>query len=209
MHELNLLLTRRREKGEEASQWVMRIDKGSQQLQYRMGSSNLSDSVYVQLVLRELTQREKNALVEAQVAETTPSTEAHEAMNAIRELEWGKFQKLVNTSILGQPNFDPTRIKRHPRERVSSYDQVQSMIQAALKRRPASGSNSTRGKEKGEEPPTRGRLRVQTRKNGALAAIWVPDLQIYLGELQFRCLAAQRSRHLWCRGPHTHCSKPI
>ena len=66
--ELGLLLAMTREKGETPQQWSQRLDQGRTDVGEKLGGgNNLSDSCYVELLLRGLMPREKSELIKAEV----------------------------------------------------------------------------------------------------------------------------------------------
>ena len=67
LHELGLVLTMTREKGQTPQQWLQRLDQGRTVVGEKLGGNNLSDGCYVELLLRGLQNREKGELIKAEV----------------------------------------------------------------------------------------------------------------------------------------------
>ena len=66
-YELGLVLTMTREKGETAQQWSQRMDQGRTVVGRKLGGNNLSDSCYVEMLLRDMEHSEKGEMIKAQV----------------------------------------------------------------------------------------------------------------------------------------------
>ena len=71
LYELGLVLVMTRDKGETAQQWLQRMDQGRTVVGRKLGGNNLSDSCYVELLLRGLGNKEKGELIKAQVLRHT------------------------------------------------------------------------------------------------------------------------------------------
>ena len=67
LYELGLVLVMTRERGETPQQWTQRLDQGRTAVGRKLGGSNLSDSCYVELLLRGLLNKEKGELIKAEV----------------------------------------------------------------------------------------------------------------------------------------------
>ena len=67
LYELGLVLAMTREKGETAQQWLQRLDQGRTVVGRKLGGNNLSDSCYVELLMRGLGNKERSELIKAQV----------------------------------------------------------------------------------------------------------------------------------------------
>ena len=68
LHELGLVLTMTRAKGESPHQWAQRVGQGRTAVGQKLGGNNLSDTCYVELLLRGLHNREKGEMVKERLA---------------------------------------------------------------------------------------------------------------------------------------------
>ena len=67
LYELGLVLAMTRDKGETPQQWLQRLDQGRTVVGSKLGDNNLSDSCYVELLLRGLLSKEKGELIKTEV----------------------------------------------------------------------------------------------------------------------------------------------
>jgi len=139
LYELGILVSMERETGNDAKRWVQRINTGRSILGQRMGC-NLSDAIYVSLVMRYLTTEEKNDMAKAHVASTGRHISPERALARIRQLSWTDFQAAVASDVAAQRAYRGGAVTVPFREKVYSAGQVEAR-QSKRARRTSSPSS--------------------------------------------------------------------
>ena len=102
LYELGLVLAMTRDKGETPQQWAQRLDQGRTVVTRKMGAgAGLSDSCYVELLLRGLSNKEIGELIKAEVLQQAKNP-LYEGARVLVDYE-GKLYKAVvkNRHTLG------------------------------------------------------------------------------------------------------------